>query len=280
MNVVNVKPEWSSGGAGVDSGARTATLSWTVLLSDPHYIYAPMAARLASGIPRYNEPHPFDSSLRVESVSAKPAGGPCFYRVTARYRSLQAQGSPLDMPWEIAWMYEETQVEVEHDVDGTPILNTAGEAFDPPSVRDQADPILTIMRNEAGDDPGLRSYYANVVNADTFLGLPPGTCRMRPITATRTIQTGWEFWRKTYTIVVRHKEIVAPEQAWWERKLNRGFHERLEVGGDAVVAKDEKGTAYQEPILLDQNGLRTDNAYWLLIQHYPAEPFSIFNLEF
>lgn len=284
MTVVNVIPEWSTATASVDAGKRSAILSWTVELRDTSFFYAPIEAQLAHGIPRFNEQHIIDPSLLV--VGIKPeAIGPLLWRITVSYVSMQAEDSPFMVPWEVSWGSEEEVKEVEDDIFGYPILNTAGDPFDPPNAIPHADPKLSITRNEASINPFIHDIYAFTVNSDQFIGLAAGQCLMQPIIATRVKQGDLLFWSVSYNIVIRHPRNTTPDRAWWTRDLNKGLRARSAVGESAQAITGEEGQTAPEPVLLDEDGLvlsderiAIGDVVWIEKQVYKSAPFSILAL--
>lgn len=284
MTVVNVIPEWSTATASVDAGTRSSTLSWTVELENTTFFYAPVEAQLAGGIPRFNEQHPVDPSLLV--VGIKPESlGPLLWRITVSYVSTQAEDSPFMTPWDVSWGQEEEVKEVEDDIFGVPILNTAGDPFDPPNAIPHADPMLSITRNEASINPFVQDIYAYTVNSDPFIGLAAGQCLMKPIIASRVKKGDLLYWSVSYNIVIRHPRNTTPDKAWWSRDLNKGLRARSEVGGSAEAVTGEEGQTAPEPVLLDEDGLvlsderiTIGDVVWIQKQVYKTAPFSLLAL--
>jgi len=284
---VNAWEEGSKRWVGVEGDVRVGFRSFTVLLDGVDFRTAPTVARFAPGIPRYNDPFDTDETMFLKGVSSKAVGkSTTLFRISLRYRSLQAEATPFDAPWEVSWSSDESQQAVDDDVVGQPIVNRAGDPFNPPHTIDHADPVLTITRNERAVEARTLELFANTVNSDPFIGLEAGQCLMKPILAVRSTQENFIFWRVTYVIHIRIPRNVTPGLAWYARILNTGLRARTEVGGEPEVAKDTKGQPFSEPILLDESGLalsderiKAGNVVWLLFQDYKTAPFGLLQLD-
>lgn len=87
--------------------------------------------------------------------------------------------NPLTRPAIRSWGSMEYQRPMVIDYNGTPILNTMGEKFDPPYEETVCCLVLSVKRNEPVFNHNLALYYANTVNNDTFYGAAPGYVRCR-----------------------------------------------------------------------------------------------------
>lgn len=81
-----------------------------------------------------------------------------------------------------------------------PVLNSAGQRFDPFPTYEVGVQILDITRLELNDSPSERRNYAYAVNSDDFLFANPGEAQMLPITADEVWIGGVPYWEKHYQI--------------------------------------------------------------------------------
>ena len=176
MPVVNIKQKWSPTSSEASKTSRRARLGWSVLLDgndDPGT--EAIVARQATGIPRVGDPFPTDFFLRARNVAASPVGSRLF-DVLVDYEAppvVDGIDNPLDQPALIEWGSLGTIEAVENDADGKPIINTAGQPFDPAATNQINDLVLRITRNEPSFDVALAVQYYNVVNSDFFLVASP-----------------------------------------------------------------------------------------------------------
>jgi len=259
MSVVNVKPEWSTAAAPIDiSSGSSPTLSWTVLLDGRDGVErAAIVARQAPGIPRVGQRHPADPTAVCRSVDPK-AISPTLWRVTASYYSpsggVNEQGepvNPLDMPPEVHWGFEQIMQQVDTDLDGNPIVNAAGDPFDPLHEISYARPVLSVTRNEQTFPIALARAYAGgrgAVNSDGFRGWPPKTAKCRNISGDDQRAGDIAYCRVTY-------EIAFDADGWQPKFLDVGFREKK--NGEMQEILDENGQPVSQPVALNADGTAT-----------------------
>lgn len=158
-------------------------------------------------------------------------------------------GNPTQQParWRVEW--EVRPEPVWEDVDGNPILNTAGDAFDPPIERDNLIAILTVSRNEAEPDFASLITAANKVNKDPWNGFDAKTVKVAPITIPEieySQETEQYYYPMIYTFQINR-------DTWVRKPLNTGY--RQVVSGKVVPILDDGGQTLQSPGLLDQSGV-------------------------
>jgi len=255
MGVVNVKPEWSTAEAPIDRSGSSARLSWTVLLDGrDSFVQAPITARQAPGIPRVGQRHPTDPTAVCRSVEPKSLS-PILWRVTASYATPSGATNekgeslnPLDAPPEISYDFEQIQQMIDTDLDDKPIVNTAGDPFDPKPEIPYGRPLVRITRNEQ-EFPGAKARdYAGgrgAINSDAFKGWPPGTVRCRNISGTDQTEGEFAYCRVTY-------EFICDAEGWQPRPLNIGLREKKD--GEMVVIKDKDGQPVSQPVALNKDG--------------------------
>lgn len=142
--------------------------------------------------------------------------------------------SPLESPIELSITTEDVTESLEKDVvTGAPIQNPNGERIQIEVPR--SFPVIEFSRYENyPDNPaGVAAIaakialYANKINADTFLGFPPGSCFMHAPHATREAINGGYYFKMTYRITIHGG--LEPYKA---RPLCEGYTFRGLVGGN------------------------------------------------
>ncbi len=90
--------------------------------------------------------------------------------------------------------------------DEVPIENSAQQPFDPPLMKDESRPVLTVERNQLTFDPLQAIAFQDAINADKFIGAEEGQVKVKGITARKEIAP-WDpeikFWRVAYIFVFR-----------------------------------------------------------------------------
>ena len=127
-------------------------------------------------------------------------------------------------------------------------MNSAGDWFDPPLVRDDSRPVLTIVRNEADFDPEIADSYRDTVNDDYFFGAAAGRVKCVSITGKQLFSAdvlpGGFYWVVTYTFQFNR-------DGWASPLLDQGFR-RLVSGSRRAILVD--GQPASAPVLLDGSG--------------------------
>jgi hypothetical protein len=183
--------------------------------------------------------------------------------------------SPLDEPEDVSWDQVTFEIPVDYDANGTAILNSAGDPYDPPVMIEDDRPVLTIVRNELEYNSDLSDLYRGSVNASAFFGKAPGTVKCMPMRAQRlwspnlNINEGY-YWKVTYTFHVNR-------DGWKRKLLDQGYQE-LVSGVRKKILVD--GLPASQPQLLNGSGLKlavgSDPVYKEFTVHKPRD-FSVFN---
>lgn len=267
MPVVNVYRSWSSDEVEQSTSGRRFRTQYTVLTDDPVNDTG-FVVMAAPGLPQYGDVLVEDISLRARSIYPRRRTL-TLWEVDVEFNTASGPSSsnPLDEPPQISWDYNEYQEEVDIDIDGKPMLNSAREPLSAPV--DFADPVLTVVRNYASISESTLLAYRNVVNSDFFL-VPAGQALMRPIRAVRQVQNGFTFWQLTFNVMLREALPEQPgpfgtvggsERAWYQRFVNEGRHE---YDGDNPnsgvplwhIITDPHNRPVSSPVLLDFFGQR------------------------
>jgi len=167
----------------------------------------------------------------------------------------EGEDNPLDRPTEIAWRQAIKEAVFEKDaVTSKPVRNSAGQRFDPPPMKEEADWSMVATRNEVSFDAGYAASYSNRVNSDTFYGGTAGQWKIQGITADpQWDETIGQYYRISYTFAFR-------EDTWSPDILDQGRYEWYDVTwtniGDPVLLPilDAQHQPVADPWPLDGNG--------------------------
>lgn len=229
--------------------------------------------RVGFGVTIYGT-HPTDAGQVCKGVSAKLAhphqaiffndlnladahnGSACFvWHVTVSFGPWDplagtATGSPSDQPPSVRFEGVTYQEVADLDVDGNPVVNTAGDAFDPPVMRDRTRPVIKIVRNETSFDDSTILAYSDKVNSDTFYNYPPKTLKCSAPRGEPLYSqfSGQNYYRVEY-------ELHYNADTWAARVLNQGYRQLVTSGGattqEPILAG---GTPISSPAMLDEDG--------------------------
>jgi len=255
--IIDIKLKWS--GSTTGGGTKRETTRVLTVLCD-----APMdTLELARspGIPCYGDAHPNDGWLRAGLPQVR-ALSPWFFEVTIVYKipdlsTFNNEDNPLNAPPDRRWGYVECTEPIDEDLDGNPIVNTAGDTFDPPPTETFYDPLYTVVRNEAVAGAIVSLQYNDAVNADPFLGASPGEAWIR-VESEEVHAKQLTYCRMTYAVQFR---VNKRDKAGWKlRILNQGYNSKFQTGSDDTAVRpvmDKRtGTPISHPVLLDAKGAR------------------------
>jgi hypothetical protein len=269
--------------------------------------YGPWYATGAPGIPRIFNTHNEDTNAYcVNVVPTQDREDPTLFRVTAHYGynldgwaaggNLASTGNPwvdsqqaglpiadrVENPllrprdYDFATVVSGQEV-LEFDVNGRPLLNTAGDPFFPPYTIEKPAVNLIIGLNST-DAPGdVWAAYYNYLNAAP-MAIGPWTyaakrARLRSVTAKRVNEQNVSYWRWMIAFEVRQDWRWRPRSQGYQAYINRT------VGGVTVkkkeLIKDAAQVRVAHPVGLDVDGyrcvvtesvvmgetIRTDNTY-------------------
>jgi hypothetical protein len=157
-------------------------------------------------------------------------------------------GDPTNQPLRPRFTSTNTPQIVYEDVDGNPVVNSAGDYFDPPIERDFPRWTLTVVRNEASPTMATIGPYANRINEAAWNGFPPKTVKLSPIQlpAPEFSQfTGNLYYPIEYVFEINF-------DGWTKNVLNQGYRELSSTG--KLIPILVGGTPASSPVMLDRNG--------------------------
>lgn len=245
-------PGGRGGSLGID-GVRSYSKQYIVITDDPTTTEVEVLA--ASGLPAIKAEHPADSKAVVVKRSPRPYGaGRLVWLVDIEYasRSGPAENLTFDRPWNrrprLRWGSYAVQLPLEEDRDGDPILNSAGDRYDPPLIVEIHRPTLSVTRYERRYDINKALDYIDTVNELTLMigGLvtrAEGALLTRFEGADVEVD-GVDCWQVDYEI------IFAP--TFKRRVLDCGFY-ALD-GTKKTKVTDGNNKDMTEPALLDGAG--------------------------
>lgn len=196
--------------AGVRTYIREFQTLSTDAVNDTEY-----GAVSASGIPALNAAHPGDSGARVKSKQARRLSedGRLLWIVTVTYSSSTATTTTPDDPTDRDPVISTSSRPFEFIptayFSGTNwengILNSAGDAFDPPPSIPKALTVLNIQMNLAAFDLDDIFDFRNTVNDDTITvagkSFAARQLYMEDITARKATENGVDYYDVNYTIL-------------------------------------------------------------------------------
>ena len=149
-----------------------------------------------------------------------------------------------------------------------PVVNSAGDPFDPLPEVDDSRLILTVSRNEATFDPLFAIDYQDAVNSDLFLGAAPRQAKLN-LSAKRQ----WDKVIGPYYAV--QYDIEFRREGWLLSLLDAGRHDL-----NRVVLLDNYGQPYSNDVPLNGFGakLTTDDYVFMDYVVYEERPFAALNL--
>jgi hypothetical protein len=202
------------------------------------------------------------------------------------YSSLFAGGGPTQnpilMPIDASWSNTSHDMVADIDVNGVPILNTAGDPYDPSLMEEEKRPTLTIVRNELSYDPTIDQSYNNAVNSDIFAGYPPLYSRVLEIVPKSLFHqdVGW-YYQRTYMFEFKNPTLPVNANGYRRTIISQGMNAISTVSG-VKYRINHKGIPTGNPECLTKSGgeaVGSLPAYWQVWQTKPELPFAVFNFD-
>lgn len=240
----------------------------------------------ATGLPTAGTPYPGTDYVLAKRANLQRVS-PIYWVATVDYEG-QIAGfdpdgkpkSPIDAPPKIDFGSIGSQVSVDEDLDGNPILTVNGEVLDGAS-RIIVDQTVTIRRNMLTFNSYVQSVYLESVNSDWFLGWPPGTAKLMEYRASNVIDKDFGYWEVTASFHFRKPYRTTPEKAWYSRIRHQGYmikyFEVPTTNFKIVPVFDVHKDHSRGPVLIAETGeWETDptRAVWLEFKHYQPLPYA------
>lgn len=205
----------------------------------------------------YGDPYAWgnesDSRAKALRITVEPVGSSKrHWRVTVEFGDpgLERPDNPLAEPPKVEWSWEDRQYPTLRDVNGTPILNPAGDRYDEIFYADDFRRKLSITRNEASFNRVVADQLGNRLNASPWRGYAAKTVKCHPINARDEYNSFvGQYW------VVQYEFTFAPIASDWKRPIvETGIHEI--VTGTKRRIKDDDGNAVSVPVPLTAAGVK------------------------
>jgi hypothetical protein len=221
-----------------------------------------------TAIPSLGDDHPKHTTAKVISIDGEPYNQhDLLFMVTVEYSTAQdkqAQAeNPLLRPAEIVWGSTESTETFFRDANGNAVANSAGEPFQTLLDRETSELTISITRNEETHNAWFAESYSHTINSNIVTidgtSFAPGVLKLSPITATKTTENGYTFYRVSYSIKVRR-------DGWKITVLDTGFNELIDPNPD-----DEDVAKVLRPIVDGTTGMPIKNP-WPLDGHGRKKP--------
>jgi hypothetical protein len=243
-------------------GERSYNVSWMVQVSDPKDGAAVVLSAVREWLGRSitGFANDIDSGVRCTELQAdRVADTRLVWMVQGTFSTPEdddekdgdGQGNENPETWrdEVEWGTVRVSVPVEKAKINTdlpkirrksgsfgPVVNSAGDVFDPPPEREESHGVLRITRYMPGFPSQFDLAFQDVVNADTVIVQKPGivrafqkyTLKMEPILGSlnwKTLSTGVEifYWKNTF-------EFHWRKRTWRDDLANLGRNRRATEG--------------------------------------------------
>ena len=200
------------------------------------------------------------------------------WRVKQKYstnenQKLDENGTSVNDPCTIRMSVEIEDIPFEFDMIDltTPVVNSAGQKFNPPAARRRKILVYSVTRREKWNPIQKAAVYSNTVNVDFYNDRIAGSLLMDSITCDYDGQA----WKVTYNI----KEKT---EGWQAFLLDTGYYQRLPDGYLYPILQHD-GTMVSEPAKLDGFGQVLEDQSQPgenvgPFHKYPAKIFSLLQL--
>ncbi len=207
-----------------------------------------MIARLSPAVPQLWEPHPNNAWTWVTQSNADYGLGAFEVIVEVVYETLE---DPLSQDPVYEWLTARTSEPVDTTIDNDPILNSSDESYDPQIMKEIADKILRVTRNEASFDHQKAFDFTDAVNSAIFYDSAIGTVICKIFNGRTARAVDLRYSQVTYEFHFR-------QDGWLRRIRDEGFRKIIGIapGGEPVYETllDTGGNLLSQPSLLDGFG--------------------------
>ncbi len=220
-----------------EKGVVTYERAWRILTDDKADDQLFVANN--SGLPLLYSVYPGDPRAKLFPLSVRPDGDESglLWIATARYTSKtdeQQSASPLERPAQWTGGMAQFTRPVTRDRFNTPILNYAGDPYDPPPEIEEDRISLIAVRNEAYIPFDKIRQYKNATNSDEWCGAEPRTLKVRITFGELQEENGYKFYPVQY-------EFAYNPDKWDLTLLEIGYNgvSSAVLGGKKVKLGDE-----------------------------------------
>ncbi len=256
---------------GISADGRTATLTWTVtgVTAEADVLSADPYDANQEPLPAYDRDHPRINGIKVSNVDVVRDGYDV-WKVTAKYSRPSKGGGthgedpddPLRAPPELWWEEISHAVPVDRDLEGNPIENSAGDAFEGGAPVTRKSYVFNVVQNEIAFNIVKALLFADATNSDAFEGGKPGELLLLSMLPTQRYTRLSEYIPVHYRIEFRDKAIWGQRPFDFQR-MDRGF--QAWVNENDVVTRyairDAGGEPISSPALLNAKGAVLKDGY-------------------
>lgn len=280
------------------SGTRTYDAAFTTDC-DENYARANLGANFV-----INYPHPTDSGQVVSSIAVEqgeevssyvnpldPAdsntGTACYWwACTINYGPWDplthtATGNPIDQPVDVSfqWQVFEQAADIAMVPNSdpptyVPVVNSAGDPFDPPVTREQLKGVMRVAWNSLTFDPATFFAFGNMINADVWNGFPKYSIKFSPPNMPQRLYS--QFLGQNYYRLEGEFCFNPNDGGWNAMPIDRGYR-ALNGSGVPYKIVDAYGQPISQPALLNGSGavLTTLSSYVQIpLQVYTSTQFA------
>ncbi|MBI1347115.1 hypothetical protein GC163_12595 [bacterium] len=221
------------------------------------------------------------TDISINRISNTASVVECSYKtLTPQEKEKATEPDPYSRATILSYATRETEEIFEKDQDDEPVVNSAGDPFQPGVVRRKGQGVITAVKNM--ENPINASAYLFKRNADTLFGYGTGellcvSLSQQQQTETQTNDDDEEveitYWQVTFEFEIdanQHEVEIA----------DAGFREWKEVDGEMVLVKilDDFGEPVTEPRFLSSTGTAKDpgpdtDPDYLTFDVYPETSF-------
>ena len=167
-------------------------------------------------------------------------------------RTFLFEDDPREEDWEFSITYDLKTIPVDFANDGSPITNTAHDAFAEYVQADDARCVLNARKNYKDFPFTLRDNY-NTLNREEFQGAAKKTLKFEKMSVNE-IKAKWKDDDITYYDV--SIELAYRKEGWTKKLLNTGYRELDDEGKQKDIFID--GNPITTPVLLDVDGKKAE----------------------
>jgi hypothetical protein len=206
-------------------------------------------------LPVIGSAFPDDANAVCKSIDVACVDGFTKWHVTCNYDdTYQVESTPTNDETRISWSSEIFQREAWKDKDGDGVLNSAGDPFNPPVMRDDARTVCRIVQN-ASSVPTYVLTYPNCVNSTSFtidgVSVAARYAKISNVGVSEERRRNGTVYREV-TI-----EMHIRNETWDFEILDAGFREFDPADSTKrILITNDDGTDITEPACLDGSGAK------------------------
>lgn len=160
---------------------------------------------------------------------------------------------PTLWPIRVSFGGDRTERVIYFDFNGNPIVNSAGDRFDPPITIDDSRSTMTVTRNErvTAFDLTLAETYRDTINSAPWNGFAAHTVKLGIIT---TSEPQYDSNNLVYYYTVTYPFMI-DRGGWRKEILDAGCNQLKVIGGITQrVPIQHEGHPVSDPVALDGSG--------------------------